>query len=412
MEDSVPAAPPPLGPVSLAERFEAIDVVRGLALFGIIASNMRAFNGPMAAYMDHSLMWTDLVSRVTQAFLDVLVSGKFITIFSFLFGIGFAIQMDRAEARGLGRRGFYLRRLTVLLLLGLIHGFLVWWGDILAPYALMGFCLYGFRKESPGTILIWAAALYSWPWIVNLTMLLAEMAGAKIPMPPPTTAAELARLIRVHASGGYLEILAERAKDMGFSAFGVFFFYPRLLGIFLAGLWVWRSGLVRSLASNAALLRRCQTWGLALGLPLNLAMMAIGEIFHPNPVAPSVSGFWYQMAGGLGMPLLSLFYVSTVARLFLDPEWRARLHGFAAIGRTALSNYLAQSVVCTLIFYGYGLGFYGQCPPLPGLALSILIYGLQVPLSVWWTRRYAFGPAEWVWRALTYGVRPAFSATR
>jgi uncharacterized protein len=141
-------------------------------------------------------------------------------------------------------------------------------------------------------------------------------------------------------------------------------------------------------------------------------MVAITEIFHPDPIAPSLAGFAMQVVGGLGLPLLSLFYVSTAARLFFNPIWRVGLLGFAAIGRTALSNYLLQSVVCTLIFYGYGLGFYGRCPPLPGLALSILIYGLQVPLSVWWMRRYSFGPAEWVWRALTYGAAPAFSATR
>lgn len=392
-----------MGPVRLDERFEVMDAVRGLALFGIIASNMRAFNGPLAAYLDHSLMWTDSSSRHAQAVIDVLISGKFITIFSFLFGMGFAIQMDRAQARGLAGRGFYLRRLSVLMAFGLLHAIFLWWGDILFPYAFMGFGLYLFRNRRPRTILAWAAFLYCWPLLLTALMLAVQLAGIPIPSPPRTTPAEIARLVQVHATGTYGAIFVERMKDMVFNTFALILYYPRILGIFLAGLWVWRTGIVRNLEAQQARLRYWQHLGLVFGLPLNLAMVAIGEIWHPDPMATSVSGSCYLLAGSLGMPLLSLFYATTVARWFLDPVKREWLHGFSAVGRTALTNYLLQTVICTTLFYGYGLGWYGRVAPLPGFLLSVVIYAAQVPLSLWITRRFAFGPMEWLWRRLTYG---------
>ena len=126
-------------PVSAGERIEVLDALRGAALFGIIAANMRGFSGPLAAYFDHTLMWTDPVNRIAQAFVDLFIQGKFITLFAFMFGIGFAIQMERADRSGIASRIFYVRRLAILLLFGALHFVFVWWGDILAPYALMGF---------------------------------------------------------------------------------------------------------------------------------------------------------------------------------------------------------------------------------------------------------------------------------
>src|SRR5688500_6611286 len=117
-------------PVSHRERIALLDVLRGAALFGIITANMRGFAGPLAGYLDHTLMWTDPVNCTAQALVDLFISGKFITLFAFMFGIGFAIQMDRAAARGMPSRRFYVRRLAVLLLFGILHSVFLWWGDI------------------------------------------------------------------------------------------------------------------------------------------------------------------------------------------------------------------------------------------------------------------------------------------
>jgi uncharacterized protein len=398
----------PIGPVQPAERIQVLDVLRGMALFGIIASNMRGFNGPLAAYFDHSLMWQEPANRVTQILIDLFISGKFITLFSFLFGIGFAVMMDRAQARGLASQRFYLRRLGVLLLMGILHMYLIWWGDILMPYALMGFLLYLFRRKSQKTILIWSLAMYAWPWLTGGAFLIASAAGAPVPQPPPATPAEIQRLIQVYSTGAYAEIFSERLKDNIAGLFFILFYSPRLLGIFLFGLWVYRQGIVRNLAAHRELLKRCQWWGLAVGLALNGVVVAIAEIWHPDPMGATPLGYAHQFVGGLGIPVLSLFYASTVALLFQREHWATRLRPFGAVGRLALTNYLMQSVICTTLYYSYGFGLYGKVGPLAGLAPTVLIYAAQVVFSVWWVERFAFGPMEWVWRKLTYGrMRPA-----
>ena len=396
-------ANPAMTPVSRSERIELLDILRGAALFGIIAANMRAFNSPMATYFDHSVMWTGVADRIAQGFIDLFISGKFITLFSFLFGIGFAVQMERASARGVSPRSFYLRRLTVLLLMGLAHAFLLWWGDILAPYALMGFLLYLFRNRSQKTVLIWSAALYCWPLLTFGGMLAAVSAGVPIPMPPRATPETLQRVVEIYAHGSYAQIFQERLHEMAFNAVGIVFFYPRVLGIFLFGLWFWRTGIIHNIAAHTALLKRCVAWGLAIGLAGNAAFVAISEIYHPDPMAPSGLSYLLNVLGSVGIPALSLAYASTVALLFCDPVWQSRLRPFAAVGRTALTNYLLQTVICTTIFNTWGFSLYGTFGPPAGLALTVVIYAAQIPLSIWWLRRHTYGPMEWVWRVLTYG---------
>lgn len=393
-------------PVSRTERIELLDILRGAALFGIIAANMRGFNSPMAAYFDHSVMWTGTADKIAQGFIDLFISGKFITLFSFLFGIGFAVQMDRASARGISPRSFYLRRLTVLLLMGLAHAFLLWWGDILAPYALMGFLLYLFRNRSQKAVLRWSAALYCWPLLTFGAMLAATAAGVPIPMPPRATPETLQRVVEIYANGTYAQIFQERLKEMVFNVAGIVFFYPRILGIFLFGMWFWRTGIIHNIAAHASLLKRCVAWGLAIGLAGNAAFVAISEIYHPDPMAPSGLSYLLNVLGSFGIPALSLAYASTLALLYGDPVWRSRLLPFAAVGRTALTNYLLQTVICTTIFNSWGFALFGKVGPPLGLVLTVIIYAAQIPLSIWWLRGHTFGPMEWLWRALTYGRSP------
>ena len=390
-------------PVRPAERIELLDVLRGAALFGILASNMRAFHSPMHAYLDHTLMWTGGVDRVTQAIVDLLISGKFITIFAFLFGIGFAIQIDRARERGASSR-FFLRRLSALLLFGLAHGFLLWFGDILLPYALMGFALYLFRNRTRKSVARWAVGLYLWPLVPVIAGAISEAAGFAIPTPPRATAEEIARIIQVYSTGTYAQIFQQHVSEMVFQAFGLLFFYPRVLGLFLAGLWVWRSGLLTNLRERAAMLRRFRTWGLAIGLAGNASMVAINEIWHVDPLGLGPIQLAMGLSQSVGVPMLSLFYVSAIALAYLESEqWRGRLRPFAAVGRTALTNYLLQTVICTSIFNSWGLGLYGRVSPTASVPLVVALYGAQVAASVWYRRRFEFGPMEWLWRVLTYG---------
>jgi uncharacterized protein len=392
-----------MSPVAPGERIDVLDALRGAALFGIIAANMRGFSGPLADYFRHTLMWTDPINRVAQAFVNLVIQGKFITLFAFMFGIGFAIQMERADRRGATSRIFYVRRLAVLLLFGIVHFVFVWWGDILAPYALMGFLLMLFRNRSQKAILRWSAALYAWPLVLGVLMLILHSAGVHIPSPPETTPAELQRVISVYGSGSYPEIVAQNIKEWPFMVFGVIFFYPRILGIFLFGLWVWREGIIRELPSRTDMLKRCQKHGLWVGLLFNAIAVGLNEAFHPDPMSPSALGLIVGLAVAIGLPAGSLFYASTLALLWQTVQWRPRLRPFAAVGRMALSNYLLQSVVCTTLFYSWGFGLYGRVGPLLGFVPTIAVYSAQVVLSVWWLRRFSTGPMEWLWRRLTYG---------
>src|SRR4051812_13390316 len=159
------------GPVCLSERILFIDVLRGMALFGILAANMRGFFAPLDAYMQNGVLYHGRADVLAQVFVDTFIQGKFISIFSFLFGMGFAIQMSRAEARGVRFMGFYPRRLLALALFGLIHGILIWAGDVLLTYAFSGTILLLFRKRPQRTLLWWAGGLFSFPIVTNVIFL-------------------------------------------------------------------------------------------------------------------------------------------------------------------------------------------------------------------------------------------------
>jgi uncharacterized protein len=206
---------------------------------------------------------------------------------------------------------------------------------------------------------------------------------------------------RVYSEGRYLEVTRQRVYEVGFLYKWSAFFAPFVLGMFVLGLYIGRRGIFSNLAPHLPWIRRLRWPALGLGLAGNFAFTAFHEM--SNPAEPSLPGLGAQIGYLLGGPALTFFYVSTLIVWWQSESGRRRLRPLAAVGRMALTNYLVQSIVCTLIFYGYGLGFFGRMGPALGLLLTVAIYALQIPLSNWWLRRYRFGPAEWLWRTLTYG---------
>ena len=397
---AVETAPEPIGPVPGDERITVVDCLRGAALLGILIANMRGFNAPMNAYMDADLMWTWMPDRVMQAIIDWVVSGKFITIFAALFGIGFAIQMERAAARNRGV-AFYARRMAVLLLIGLAHSFLLWWGDILVSYSLCGFLLMLFRKRSQRALLVWAHIMYWFMVALFIGLYIAIRLGMPMPV-PPTDPNALQETINAYARGTIAQVFAARAQEWA-QANSFILFLTRILGIFLFGVYLWRKGYLRQPAEHLEWWRKAQRIGLPVGLVGNFAAVALDWVFNPNPMLPglvTVSMFTIQ---SFAIPALSLGYVATIVLLWQDERWQRRLMPFSYVGRMALTNYLLQSLICTTIFYSYGLGLYGRVGPILDLVLAIVIYSLQVPFSKWWLSSHRYGPMEWVWRRLTYG---------
>jgi uncharacterized protein len=248
-----------VSPVSSRERIGVVDVLRGLALFGILAANMRAFNAPGQVYGEIEFLFHNTADLAAQDFIDFFISGKCISLFSFLFGIGFAIQMTRAEERG-SSVSFYPRRLFILLLIGLVHAWLIWWGDILVGYAITGFLLMLFRGRSQKTIAIWALSLAG---AMFMAMIGFYIIYFRVMHKPPDTrddaklAATVQQSIQIYRDSSYPAIVVRRFHDW----FELNRFLPIVLVVFvfprfLAGLWVWRTGLITNPQPFLPLVRR------------------------------------------------------------------------------------------------------------------------------------------------------------
>ena len=405
-----------VGPVAAGERVEVMDVLRGVALLGILLMNIEAFVGPLMESVTGVNTRFTGADRWMDAAIYVLVQGKFIAMFSLLFGMGFAVMLERANATGASGTWLYARRLLALLGIGLVHALLIWSGDILLTYALLGFVLLlCFRRTRVSRLPKWGIALYLLPLLLTWAM-----AGfAALSQLDPQAAAEFQKGMAAQAqqmnalidgerlafgTGSYMQAVAQRATDTGAMLGFLVFFAPTLLGVFLFGAWFMRSGTIRDSAAHLPLFRRLRNIGFGIGLPLMLwsawthPTMSFSEMSLGSAAA--------QAAAQVANLLMMLGYVSAIVLAMQLPTWAGRLRWLAPAGRMALTNYLMQSVVCTLVFYGYGLGYFERLPRAWQPVFVLALFALQVMFSRWWLARYRFGPMEWLWRWMTYAKRP------
>ena len=369
-------------PVGPSERIDAIDVLRGIALFGVLAMNIvTVFRVSIFAQFLPDTEPAGPLDRAVSAFLTVAVDFKALALFSLLFGAGLAIQFERLA--GNPRRTILLvRRLAVLLAIGLVHLYLIWNGDILVEYALAAFVVLPF--------------LFGPRWLAGSAAFLLLALYVVLPLVPPLVplpgraalAALVAEAPRIYGTGGYFDVLAFRVREMpAMFALHVWVF-PRTVALFLLGAFAWRSGIVRTASAHRRLLPGASIVAILLGAGLELAG----------------AGRWHYPMERLGAVVLALGYAAAVIAAVSLPGGRRMLGWAASLGRMAFTNYLAQSVICGWIFYGYGLGQFGRLGVAATLAIGICIYLAQVMFSAWWLRRYRFGPVEWVWRTCMYGV--------
>jgi len=404
-----------LEPVEASERNLTLDVLRGFALFGILIVNMALFSWPATyASLATEGLWTTRPDKVADWVVRFVAEGKFYPLFSLLFGWGMTVQMERAKSRETSFVRFASRRLVVLLGIGLVHAFLIWEGDILMDYAVFGFLLLAFRNLRPRTLLIWAAAFLMIPVAIYVALWMLLGIGSLVPEVAKEIAKELAaesesyaqlteENLRVFSEGTWPEIFKMRARNVVFLWQYVWFFAPTLFAMFLVGVYAGQRRILQRAEENLGFIRRVLVWGLVLGVIAN-AVYTIGyELGSPL----NVDLLWVASIAALavGGPALCLCYVAAIVLMMRREHWRRKLRPLAATGRMALSNYLFQSLVCTTIFYNYGLGLYGSVGRMAGIGIAVLIYAAQVPLSVWWLRRFRFGPVEWLWRTLAYRKR-------
>jgi len=421
-----PAAVAPMGPVEQGERYVVMDVLRGFALFGVLAANMRGFNFPLALYGVPDKYFPSRVDVWVQALLDVFISAKFYTLFAFLFGLGFAIQMTRAQARSGKFPWFYLRRLGALALFGLVHGICIWNGDILLSYAIGGFWLFWFRNAKRKTVGIWASCLWGLMFLLLLTIWILPRTNIHGSFgftagTPATAQAAAPQTIAVYAHAHLFGVVRETAW-LWAGGHPPSRMHPwqwlqgslpqtALLGtisvaIFLLGLWVWRRGILQELQAWRPRLARVCAVTLPLGLALSVTVEAANHLHTVHAKIPTMWDLLLQYAAVYHVPILACGYATAVVLLFTSAKWSGAVAWLAPVGRMALTNYLTQSVVCVAFYSGIVTGLYGRVGPAWDMVAAFVLYGAQVLFSRWWLGRYRFGPVEWLWRAMTYGKRP------
>ena len=401
------------GPVTGAARIDAIDVLRGVALLGILLMNVQSFAMPQAAYFNPTA-YGDLEGANLYVWVAgrMLADQKFLAIFSMLFGAGIVLMAGRAEARGGARRAHY-RRMGWLLVIGLLHAHLLWPGDILFLYAVCGMLVYPLRRQPAGRLLVLGAVVLAAGSAISVASGLsfpywpeAERAAftADTWRPPPAMIdAELAAW-----RGGWLDQQPVRsAGAFEFETFTLIFWGVwRAGGLMLIGMAFFKWGVFgaeRPPRFYAALIAAAVAVGLPLqayGIALDFARgWAVWSFFLGAQFI-----YWPGIAVSLGYVGVVMLACRTAARRRLSRP-------LAAVGRTALTNYLLQTLLCTTIFYGHGLGWFGSVDRVGQLGVAAAVWAAQLVASPLWLRRFRFGPAEWAWRWLTYGVRPPLRRT-
>ncbi|HET7747215.1 MAG TPA: DUF418 domain-containing protein, partial [Vicinamibacteria bacterium] len=390
---------------AVEERHEFLDVLRGFALLGIVLANMHSLS--LYVYQPPAVRaaMTGRVDRALEFLELVLVEGKFYTIFSVLFGIGFSILMGRAEAKGLAFRRFFLRRALLLFLIGALHAVLFWHNDILESYAFCGALLLAFAPASNRTVLLTAGLALFAPAALKWAGLLQRGALS------PPRAAILGRFgytaddrMRLWTEGSYVDgVIANAASWFGqvdyVVASGMLF---RILGLFLVGLYLGRKAFHRDLAAHAALLARVAVAGIAVGLPLNVAYARQFE----------GEGWAHELLVTVAVPPLSAGYVALLGLAWVRTGGGTLREVFAPVGRMALTNYVGQSAIALLVFRSAGLGLGGRAGVTEYLLIGLAIYVVQLAASRAWMAHFRFGPLEWLWRMLTYGSWLSLSRRR
>lgn len=389
------------------QRLDHLDILRGVALLGILMVNFAYFTVPVQAVAlgpDSDLSGAD---RLVEFLIAMLFTGKFIALFSILFGAGFALMAGRAAQRSTPFWGVYLRRLAVLMALGLAHLLLVWSGDILFIYSLCALFMILFYRRTPTRRLWkWSLLFFATPALMSWLFVLLLVAAAGDPQlqagivagfqqAQEELLADIANAAAINAAGSWTENVAQRARDMQFILSSFLFWVPPIIGFFLLGRWLIETGRLLKPYEHRLFFRRWRSRGLLLGLPIAALAawlsMSVDSLIIPTPTSAMALSLYT-----LAAVVLALAYLSLV---MLGAE---RLHFLGPVGRMALTNYLLQSLVWTWVFYGHGLGLWGQLPRWTHPFLVAGFFALQVAISHWWMARYRFGPAEWLWRSLTY----------
>lgn len=374
-------------------------------MLGILIVNIQGFARVSSAYANPaSGRILDTADLWTWAAVHTFADTKFISIFSLLFGVGIAIMSERTAGRGLSATGLHYRRQFWLLAIGLLHALLIWHGDILVSYALCAFLLYPLRNLSSRQLL----------WIgggaVSVVAVLVGLFALAVPYLPEAERVELLAewappqdVIDAEIAafrGPWTAQFAERASlyALFLGAVFPFFTFWRAGGLMLAGIALYRLGVVTA-ARSSVFYRRMAVLGLALGLPL--CAWGASAALRPG-VEWEQQMFLTLLFNYIGSVGVFLGYLALVMLMVKSGRlaWLQRRLG--AAGRMALTNYITQSILCSLVFYGHGLGLFERVSAPGQIGIVVAVWALQLAWSPWWLARFRYGPLEWIWRLATY----------
>lgn len=390
-----------LTPVAPRDRVVTLDVLRGFSLCGVLIGNMALYSGRWMMRSKPPAPTT--LDTVANWGITIFVESKAQTLLTLLFGFGFAVQLLRAQQRGKPIMGLYVRRLVVLFALGVLHISLLWWGDVTWTYAIAGFGLLAFLRTSNRTRVVWGA-IFTFVPVLVWTLPAVRGAVMGVFLEPREFAGyteRIAAAIRQPAHAGLAWEHIRYALVWGTLLY--FWYFLWVLGRFLLGYvagklrWFDNDG-----ANHLAIFRRLLRWGVAvatgsttLSVLERTGVIPISQLVHPARLGLAA----VEQAGLLA---LALTYVAIIVLLMQRPAWRRVLQILAPAGRMPLTVYFSQSLICTFLFYGWGLGWVGSVGVASCLGLAVAIFTVQVAACHVWLRWFHFGPLEWIWRSLVY----------
>ena len=402
-------------PLKGSDRILYLDILRGIAILFIFLANIQYLSG---TYFYSPSLADSFATSTTDHWLDilfyVLIDGKFYSIFSILFGIGFVVQYNKLKKGHRSFVPFFTRRMLGLLLIGGIHLVFFWPGDILTLYALLGLGLIFFRNFEDKRLLRWATVLLLLPVVHWCAMyvtgnfypyalfgFVSEHAATLGLVTPETMGTDRPRFDpgAQIASTDFFQWfqMQTRLPAMRLAMILMEGRIFKVLALFLIGIWAGRQILNKDILANRQLLKGIALWGIGIGLPFNI-LRAVIEYGGIEGVFPWFLSFLFYAFGVVPMAC----GISAGIALIVITRPRA-LSWFSPVGRTALSNYLFQTVISMAIFYGFGLGLTKAFGFSVVVAIALAVFAWQVLFSTLWLQYFRFGPMEWVWRQMTYG---------
>lgn len=387
-----------------SDRIQSLDVLRGFAVLGILLMNVQSFSMIEAAYANPTAHGRfEGINQWVWGFTRLFADLKFMTLFSVLFGAGIALMGEKAIATGRRPAALHYRRMFFLLLVGVAHAYLLWFGDILTIYALCGMVVYLFRRWQPSILFALGGFALLIPSALFLLMDVAAIVTPEEVLPEikevwspgPETIAWQLELYR----GGYwgqMELRVPTAWQMH-TFMLVLWFGWRVSGLMLIGMALFKWGVITGQKSGRAYWRLLLV-GAFTGLALELSGMFY-QISNDWSTRVMVGGLHLNYWASMFMAAAYMAGVMLMGQAGCFPKVQSAL---GSVGRMAFTNYLAQTVICTTIFYGHGLGLFGRVERWGQLLIVLVIWAVQIGWSVWWLNRFQMGPLEWLWRCVTY----------